>query len=400
MTVLHIFNQPLLITQPYEGYVGNLFLPKEVVDKAADESILINFRTPRAKVVAAIEATYPGIKRENIHVWTLGGESRVERIGKLWEDWQSQGVHIVEDGWVFPTTGVKTFNDSGTYAPTYAIGTWKNEKDETNLFLCDGYAASAEALQAASLASMLGLEASLSIFTSKFKLPYYKEQYVMGLDINAPDFPVKLEELVGNNVDNDKIEKYKSMIREGIEAGIPVQRASIQADDFFPGKHWDVLAVSGYMREDPYSGSPGVERIAPPCTVKGKEHSGIYRVTVRLATLHAEKLITFTLKLLEKNEDQSRLVFQPLLNRFISGENYQIRPVKISDSGRIRNELQTLCSEALEYIGDKTIKLHFDRIPKEVISDKHQVRLLEILEWYKKHHPIWFSWLEINPPSK
>lgn len=400
MTVLHIFNQPLLITRPYEGYVGNLFLPKKIVDKAADESILINFRTPRAKVVAAIEATYPDIKRENIHVWTLGGESRVERIGKLWEEWREQGVHVVEDGWVFPRTGIKTFNDSGTYAPTYAIGTWKDEKDEINLFICDGYAASAEALQAASLAPMLGLEASLAIFTSSFKLPYHKEQYIMGLDPHAPDFPIQLEKLVGKQVDNDKIEKYKSMIREGIEAGIPVQRASIHADDFFPGKHWDVLAISGYMKEDPYSGASGVEIVKPPCEVEGKEHSGIYRINVRMATPHGEKLVTFTLKLLEKKIDQNRLVFQPLLNRFIAGECYHIRPVKISDSGRIRNELQTLCSEALEYIGEKTIRLHFDRIPKEVISEEHQVRLLEILEWYKKHHPIWFSWLKIAPPVK
>jgi hypothetical protein len=247
---------------------------------------------------------------------------------------------------------------------------------------------------------MLGLDASLAIFTSNFKLPYNKEQYIMGLDLNSKDFPSHLEKLFGKKLPDDQIEKYKSMIREGIEAGIPVQRASIQADDFFPGKHWDVLAISGYMQRDPYTGAPGVEVVEPPCEIEGKEHSGIYSVAVRLATPHGEKLVTFKLKLLEKNIEQNRLVFQPLLNRFIAGECYHIRPVKISDSGRIRNELQTLCSEALEYIGDKTIKLHFDRIPKEVISEEHQKRLLEILEWYKKHHPIWFSWLKIVPPAK
>ncbi len=400
MTVLHIFNQPLQITRPYEGYVGNLFLPKGVVDKAADESILINFRTPRAKVVTAIEATYPGIKRENIHVWTLSGESRVARIGDLWEEWEKQGVHVVEEGWVLPTTRKKTFNDSGTYAPTYAIGTWKDEQGETNLFICDGYAASAEALQAASLARMLGLEAFLAIFTSSFKLPYNKEQYIMALDPEAPDFRTQLEKVIGKPLDDEKDKKYKDMIREGLEAGIPVQRASIQADDFFPEKNWDVLAVSGYMRDDPYSGSPGVETVEPPCREKDKEHSGIYRVTVRMATPYGDKLITFTLKLWEKTIDQSRLVFQPLLNRFIGGEDYQNRPVRISDSGRIRNELQTLCSEALEFRGERTIRIHFDRIPEDVISSDHRGRLLEILQWYKKHHPIWFSWLEIASPDK
>jgi hypothetical protein len=400
MTVLHVFNQPLQITRPYEGYVGNLFLPKEVVQKAAEESILINFRTPRAKVVAAIEAAYPGIKRENIHVWTLGGESRVDRIGKLWEEWKTLGVHVVEDGWVLPTTGVKTFNDSGTYAPTYAIGAWKDAQGETNLFICDGYAASAEALQAASLARMLGLEAFLAIFTSSFKLPYNKEQYIMALDPRSPDFKSQLEKVIGKELDNEKVNKYAGMIQEGLEVGIPVQHASIQADDFFPEKKWDVLAVAGYMQTDPYSGSPGVELVQPPCKEKDNEHSGIYRVTVRMATPHGDKLITFTLKLWEKTENQSRLVFQPLLNRFIGGEDYQNRPVRISDSGRIRNELQTLCSEALEFLGERTIRIHFDRIPVEVISNHQQVLLLEILQWYKKHHPIWFSWLEIEPPTK
>ena len=100
-----------------------------------------------------------------------------------------------------------------------------------------------------------------------------------------------------------------------------------------------MLAVSGYMRPDPYSGAPGVEEVAP----------GVYRVTVRLASPRGDKRITFTLRLGETFE-QSRLVFSPLLNRFLAGEDSETRPVKISDSGRIRNELQTLCSEALEFV--------------------------------------------------
>jgi len=98
--------------------------------------------------------------------------------------------------------------------------------------------------------------------------------------------------------------------------------------------------------------------------------------------------------------EQSRFVFNPLLIRFMSGEGYQTRSVKISDSGRIRNELQTLCSEALEFRRDGIICIHFDRVPPEVISHDNQKKLLEILTWYKKNHPIWFSWLEINPPGK
>ena len=92
---------------------------------------------------------------------------------------------------------------------------------------------------------------------------------------------------------------------------------------------------------------------------------------------------------------QSQLVFNPLLNRFLAGEQYDTRPVKISDSGRIRNELQTLCSEALEFIGEERIRIYLDRISTDVIPMNKQKKLMKILKWYKVHHPLWFNWLEI-----
>jgi len=387
MTVLHVFDQPLTVAKPYEGYIGNLFIPREVIDTAAQQAVLINFRTPRSLVVQAIERTYPGIRRENIHVWTLQGKGRDKRIGGLWKAWEDEGVHLVEDGWKLPT-GLHTFTESGTYAPTYLVGTWEDTSGETHLFLCDGYAASAEALQAASLAPMLGLDASLSIFTSKFTLPHEKEQHVMSLDPDAADFQIRLEKLIGEAVNADTLQKYRHMIHEGLDAGLKVDQPIITADDFFPEKRWDVLAVSGYMQPDPYSGAPGVEEVSPD----------VYRTTVRLASPQGDKRITFTLRLMETLEE-SWLVFNPLLNRFLSGEDFGNRPVKISDSGRIRNELQTLCSEALEFIGEERIRVHFERIPPEVISMEKQQKLLEVLHWYIKRHPRWFSWLEIAPPE-
>jgi hypothetical protein len=70
------------------------------------------------------------------------------------------------------------------------------------------------------------------------------------------------------------------------------------------------------------------------------------------------------------------------------------RAVKVSDSGRIRNELQTICSQALEYTDD-TIRIHFDRIEPDVMPVEKQAVVREVLAWYKKHHPVWFAWLEI-----
>jgi hypothetical protein len=383
MTILHLFNQPLWISKPYEGYIGSLMLPKDVVRNAAAHSTLINFRTPRKLVLEAIEKTYPGIRHDKIHVWTLRGESRVKRISGLWKEWEDLGVNLVDEEWSLPC-GIKIFNESGTYAPAYSIGTWTDEEGDMNLFICDGYAASAEALQAASLASILDIEAYLAVFTSKFKLPYDREQLIMEIDPDVDDFKQRLEKVIGESVDDETCTDYRHMIHEALDAGIEVKKPSIQADDFFPEKSWEVLAVSGYMLPDPYSCAPGVEKV----------DDRVYKVTVRLAGMQGDKRITFTLKLMESFEE-SWLVFNPLLIRFMGGEDYQNRPVRISDSGRIRNELQTLCSEALEFFGEERIKIHFDQIPEEVIPAKNKEKLIEILQWYKTNHPLWFAWLDI-----
>jgi hypothetical protein len=387
MTVLHVFDQPLCIAKPYEGYMGNLLLPDDVVAKAAEDSVLIDFQTPRSLVWQSIQKAYPGIKPQHVHVWTLRGKSRLARIGGLWQEWESLGVHIIDDGWKLPT-GMEAFTESGTYAPTYSIGAWQDDHGERHLFICDGYAASAEAVQAASLAPLLKLRAFLSVFTSNFILPYDKEHALMSLDPEAPDFRIRLEALMARGVEEKTAAKYQTIIRQATEAGIPVHKKSIEADDFLPEKAWDVLAVTGYMGPDPYSGAPGVEELTDDTC----------RVSVRISSTRGEKAISFTLKLMEPRE-KSRFVFNPLLIRFMSGEGYQTRSVKISDSGRIRNELQTLCSEALEFRRDGIICIHFDRVPPEVISHDNQKKLLEILTWYKKNHPIWFSWLEIIPPG-
>ena len=386
MTVMHLFNQPLLIRRPYEGYIGNLILPRRVVETAMDRSVLLDFRTPRVKVVEAVEAAYPGIRRQDIHVWTLRGKGRVVRLGELWKEWESLGVHLVDDDYALPS-GITAFTESGTYAPISNVGTWKDDKGRVHLFLCDGYAASAEAMQAASLAHLLGLEASLVPFTSLFGLPYHREQQVMGLDIQSPDFSKLLEEVIGEPIDDAKVDRYRQMISEARDAGIRLDKRVIRVEDFFPEKRWEAAAVVGYMQSDPYSGAPGVEEVG----------ENAFRTAVRLTGSDGDKRVDLTLRLMEKPE-VSRLAFNPLLIRFIYGEDYKARPVKISDSGRIRNELQTLCSEALEY-KENHIGIHFDRIHPDVISHENQKSLLEVLKWYKKYHPIWFSWLDIVPPT-
>jgi len=158
----------------------------------------------------------------------------------------------------------------------------------------------------------------------------------------------------------------------------------LQADDFLPEKDWSVLASVGYMCDDPYTGAPGVTQVA--------DH--VYRVTTRLATRKASSRVTFTLRLMESLET-TRQVFSPLLVRFLSGVDHTTRPVKISDSGRIRNELQTMIPQALEHDGDH-IRVRFERINEMVLSRQKQATIQRVLAWYKANHPVWFEWLELT----
>jgi hypothetical protein len=383
MAVFHLFDSPLTLSRPYESYMGCLTVPRRVAQAAEASSLLIDYRTPRKQVLAAVEAAYPGIERENVHVWTLRGKSRVGRLGKLWEEWKSLGAHLVEDGWKAPS-GIEVFTDSGTYAPTFLVGSWKDPTGAPHAFLCDGYAATAEAMQAASLSEVLDVDATMAPFSPGFDLPCAEEAQAMRLDPRAAEFAGRLKALFGGReVEVGKVKEYAEAIEDARSTNMPVGERVIRAGDFLPGKHWSVLASIGYMSDDPYTGAPGVTQVS----------DRVFKVTTRLATRNASALMTFTFRLMEPIEE-ARLVFSPLLVRFLSGVDPSSRAVKVSDSGRIRNELQTMMSQALEHDGER-ILVHFDRVDEKVMPGDKQAAIRRVLEWYKANHPVWFSWLEI-----
>ena len=384
MAVLHVFDQPLKVSLPYEGYMGMLVLPRAVADTAAEQSLLLDYTTPRARVFEAIRATYPDLAPERVHVWTLGGRSRAARIGSLWAEWRALGVHLIEDGFQLPN-GMAAFNESGTYAPSFAVGTHRDGEGRLHLFFCDGYAASAEALQAASLDPVLGTFTSMCLFSPRFEVPWERERNVMRLDPEDGELATRLAAVLGRASGAAEVEAYRSALRHARRAGLPVQRRTLTADDFFPKKDWDGLALAGFMLPDPYSGCAGVEEVS----------EGVYRVVTVAASARGVLRVTLTLRLVE-SMTESRLVFSPLLDRFFAGQNYRTRPVKISDSGRIRNELQTWCSEALEYLSDDGIRVNLDSVDDAVLSPEKRAFIREVLLWYKANHPIWFRWLEVG----
>jgi hypothetical protein len=291
----------------------------------------------------------------------------------------------VEEGWTIPSTGMAAFTESGTYAPVFRVGTFSDDEGNSHVFVCDGYAASAEAMQAASLDPILGLETSMALFSSKFKISYDQERHIMHLDPEASTFESALASVLGREVEQDEADEYREILRNARDADMPLQRRTITADDFFPKKEWRVLALASFMLPDPYTGAPGVEQVRPD----------VYRVTTHAATRRGILEVTLSLRLMEDGEEM-QMVFSPLLDRFYAGQDYRLRAVKVSDSGRIRNELQTLCSEALEHLPDDRVRVHFEQIDDAVLPPDKRTLIREVLQWYKASHPIWFDWLEMS----
>ena len=64
MAVFHLFDSPLTVTRPYESYMGCLTVPRRSSDAANANALLVDYRTPREKVMEAIEPAYPGVERE------------------------------------------------------------------------------------------------------------------------------------------------------------------------------------------------------------------------------------------------------------------------------------------------------------------------------------------------
>ncbi len=377
MVVLHVFNQPLTLTSPYECYMGALTVPQRVVEVAEKGSLAIHYLTPREKLLGAIREAYPAIPVRNIHVWTLGGPSRAKRLSKLWDEWKAIGVNLVDNGWSFAPNADGVFVDSGTYAPVHRVGVFEVD-GEPHLFLTDGYASSAEAIQAASLDQDRKQRTLLCPFTPEFGESFDKEYRIMQLDANG-DFTMlrrELSEILERSVSEAEAQKYNEILRAADRANMPRGRCTLTIEDFLPTKNWQCLAISAMILDDPYSGMPGIR----------KDGIRSYRVCVRVVRSGLDRKVTLTLGLDLPNEE-SRKAFTPLLDRLYTGEPYEERAIKSSDVGRILNELRTWCWNCVVDEDDGTVRVNLDCVDEVVIPTAKRRFILGMLNNYKRDYP-------------
>jgi hypothetical protein len=379
MVVMHIFDQPLLFTGPFECYMGTLTMPEAVVRTAHLQSIAIHYLMPRATLLDAIRKTYPDIQTKNIHVWTLRGPTRQARLGRLWQEWHALGVHLMESDFRFPGASAPVFTDAGTYAPAYRVGVFQMD-GERHLFLVDGYASSAEAVQSASLDPGRRQRTFLCAFTPEFRESPQHEAAIMALPVRA-DGKVELSErlsgILGRPVTKAEAAIYNSVLHAADRANMPRDRDNLTIEDFLPNKEWRSLAFSAPIFDDPYSGLPGIRKL----------RGDSYAVCVRIADSEGlEKLVTLKLSLELRNE-KSRNAFSPLLDRLYHSEPDSQRPVKTSDVGRIINELRTWSWNSVTDGLDGAVAVNLDVVDNVVMPLEKRIFALRTLARYKRDYP-------------
>ena len=76
----------------------------------------------------------------------------------------------------------------------------------------NGYAASAEAMQASSLDEVLEVKSSMSVFSPTFDLPVDQEAKIMQQDPDAPDFAARIREAApGTEISDEDAEKIRTV---------------------------------------------------------------------------------------------------------------------------------------------------------------------------------------------
>ena len=324
MTVLHLFDQPLTVTRPYEAYMGTLAVPAAVTRDR--RGALDPRRPPHAARQArrgdrADRARHP--PRAHPRLDARRQEPRdapraaVGRVARRSASTWSRTAGPAPAG----------CPRSPTRGPTPRPTSWAPGRTRRARLTSSSATATPprpRRCRRRASPTALDVDVSMALYSPRFELPHGgrvppdaarpRRARLRGAAGPAPGRGAPAA---------DRVEYYRSCLREKSAANLPSARRVLRADDFFPEKSWRVLAATGYIGHDPYTGLPGVTRL----------EDGPTRSRPSSPTRRRALVVRFVFRLLEPFE-QTRLVFSPLLERFIAGEDYRTRAVKVSDSGR------------------------------------------------------------------
>ena len=316
MAVFHLFDSPLRVSKPYESYMGCLTVPRPVARGGRADRRPARLPDAAGPGGRGDRGHLPGHpSASNIHVWTLRGKSRVKRLGKLWEEWKAAGVPPGGGRLEGP---LRPSRSSPTPAPTPPPSWWgagRTPPARPHVFLCDGYAATAEAMQASSLSEVLDVDASMAMFSPTFDLPCDQEAKLMQLDPRAPDFAAQVRAHPRRQGPSrpSEVQAYAEAIDDARASNMPIGQPGAPRRRLPAGEG---LAASspaiGYMSDDPYTGAKGVEKV------------GEGRLQGHHAAGHPQRLGPHHLHLPLHGAARARPrhVFSPLLVRFLSGVDH------------------------------------------------------------------------------
>ena len=280
--------------------MGNLFLPRAVVDKAAEYSLLIDYRTPRGRVMEAIEAAYPGIaprarprldpgreEPRGAHREALGrvaGGRRAPRRGRLDAAVRDEGLHRVRhlrpD---LPDRHLDRRRRAHAPVPVRRL---------RRLRRGDAGGEPGPDAGPRRLAGGVHLEVRPALRPRAAHHARSTPTPPTSPTGSPRGWGTRWTTRAGRLPRADPRRPATPASRSRSRSSPPTTSSPRSA-----GRCWPSPATCGTI---PTPGAAGVEEIEP----------GVYRVAVRLATARGDKRIAFTLRLMEKPR-RARLVFNP-----------------------------------------------------------------------------------------
>ena len=254
------------VARPYEGYIGYADAPaRRSSTPASERSVLIDFLTPRRLVMEAIRTTYPGIEPGNVHVWTLGGPSRAPHrlaVGRVARARRAPGRGRLASS----RRGIGGVHRVRHLRADVPRRPFTGPDGEPHLFIIDGYAASAEAIQAASLDPVLGNQTSMCLFSSQLRgLRTTASGTLMQLDPDDAGFAQRLAEhrSAASATPGGRSQTTAGSSATRADAGPAAGQARRStADDFFPKKEWRrAWRWPATCSPTPTPAAPGVEQV-------------------------------------------------------------------------------------------------------------------------------------------